>query len=890
MKLEEDDKQLSTLERFAALSRVGTALMSELDETRLLHLIAETACDLTGAEFAAFSLRPTDEAGQPLVPSEGNLFHLAAVVGVTEEQEALFRRMPLGGEGLLAPIFHHGVSVLVPDALVDIAHSTDAPAVERRDAAREAAFAYAHGQLPSEELRSMGIPRGHPVVRSFLGAPLLDRDKQVRGGLLLGHTDPHRFTSEDEVLLVSLAAQAAVALENARLYRTVQMRAQELNALFESIADGVTLVDRHEQIRRENGTARQLREHLQVHPEGERILTALLHAPARSALADKTVQDITVTIRERHGETKEYLVTASPLRRPTLSSGPLPMSGEVENTGDSPISGAVVVWHDVTERRIREAERVAREHASQLEAIFEAIPDGVFVYDREGRTIQTNSVARELLSRIFSSDLVRSSPQERFTQMLTTDDRGHPFEQSPLSRLLAGEVLMPDQAVDISLRTIDGQTLHTRLTGGPFHDGQRNLLGAVLICRDVTERYRLEEIERQAHAEAENHVALLQLILDELPSSAYLVRGKDARLVLANRAATEVWGAQWPQGQPFAMFLEENGIHIFGVDGRPLELSQLATVRALHHAESVYQSQESIRHSDGTTLPVLVSAVALNVHEFYFPPSETKNLGAERSEPAAIVVHQNVTALKEAERLKDEFIALAAHELRTPLAILKGFAQTLILQTARGKGPELAEWQLEALQEIDQSTARMVELTEDLLDVTRLQAGRLELYLEPKDLVSLLQRLMTRIQMTTEHHQLSLHTALPHLVVLVDLRRAEQVITNLLNNAIKYSPGGGSIEMGIQHDEKTRMALVCISDHGIGIPAHQQAHIFGRFARAENAQTYGIGGTGLGLYLCRELVERHGGRIWFESIEGQGSTFFVALPLLSETPISSQES
>lgn len=119
----EDDKQLSTVERFAALSRVGTALMRELDETRLLHLIAETACELTGADFAAFSVRPTDESGQLLVPSKGNLFHLAAVVGVTKEQEALFRRMPLGGEGLLAPIFRHGVSVLVPDVLAHIAHS-----------------------------------------------------------------------------------------------------------------------------------------------------------------------------------------------------------------------------------------------------------------------------------------------------------------------------------------------------------------------------------------------------------------------------------------------------------------------------------------------------------------------------------------------------------------------------------------------------------------------------------------------------------------------------------------------------------------------------------------------------------------------------------------------
>ena len=179
-------KQHVTAERYAALSRVGTALMSELDEARLLHMIADTACELTGASFAAFTLRPVDKEGQPLVASEGNLFHLAAVVGVTKEQEENFRRMPLGGEGLLAPIFHQGVPVLVPDALKLIPGADEAKNHDLHDAAREAAFAYAHGHLPAEGLRSIGIPRGHPVIRSFLGAPLLDRARQVRGGLLLG--------------------------------------------------------------------------------------------------------------------------------------------------------------------------------------------------------------------------------------------------------------------------------------------------------------------------------------------------------------------------------------------------------------------------------------------------------------------------------------------------------------------------------------------------------------------------------------------------------------------------------------------------------------------------------------------------------------------------------
>lgn len=138
MRHDTQNPQLMTIERFLALGQVGTALMRELDEERLLHLIAQTACELTGAAFAAFSLRPVDEEGQPLVPAEGALFHLAAVVGITAEQEALFHRMPLGGEGLLAPIFRHGVPVLVADAL---AHLPSFGSTKAREVAQQVACA-----------------------------------------------------------------------------------------------------------------------------------------------------------------------------------------------------------------------------------------------------------------------------------------------------------------------------------------------------------------------------------------------------------------------------------------------------------------------------------------------------------------------------------------------------------------------------------------------------------------------------------------------------------------------------------------------------------------------------------------------------------------------------
>jgi signal transduction histidine kinase len=222
---------------------------------------------------------------------------------------------------------------------------------------------------------------------------------------------------------------------------------------------------------------------------------------------------------------------------------------------------------------------------------------------------------------------------------------------------------------------------------------------------------------------------------------------------------------------------------------------------------------------------------------------------------------------------------VAAHELRNPLAVLKGFAEMLVYQTARGKGAQLAIWQREALEEIDVATSRLDTLTEDLLDVTRLQAGRLILSCTPIDLVALTRHVMAQRQMTTKQHTFSLDTEHTSLVVEVDRERIEQVLTNLLSNAIKYSPQGGPIELAIREEDEPHTALVSIRDRGIGIPIGQQAHIFGRFVRAENARASEITGTGLGLFLSRELVERHGGRLWFESTEGAGSTFFMALPL-----------
>jgi signal transduction histidine kinase len=244
---------------------------------------------------------------------------------------------------------------------------------------------------------------------------------------------------------------------------------------------------------------------------------------------------------------------------------------------------------------------------------------------------------------------------------------------------------------------------------------------------------------------------------------------------------------------------------------------------------------------------------------------------------------QEIQTLKEAEYLKDDFIATAAHELRTPLTALLGYAEMLSQPTANSGETPLAEWQIEALEAIAHDTRRVVGLTNDLLDVTQLQAHQLELQCYSANLVRLVQRVAARLQDTSKAHMLVIDTRTQQIFASIDTQRIEQVLTNLLSNAIKYTPQGGRILITIRADEEAGVARLSVRDQGIGIPPHQQWRIFSRFFRADNARTRGIEGTGLGLYLSRELVRLHGGKLWFESTEGQGTTFYLTLPLLSHS-------
>jgi len=194
----------------------------------------------------------------------------------------------------------------------------------------------------------------------------------------------------------------------------------------------------------------------------------------------------------------------------------------------------------------------------------------------------------------------------------------------------------------------------------------------------------------------------------------------------------------------------------------------------------------------------------------------------------------------------------------------------------RGPPAALAPHQVRALEVLDGQCDRLNRLVQDLLDVSRVQRGRLDLRRERCDLRELVAQVLERMQATTTTHRLRLRQHEQALVE-VDRGRVEQVLFNLLSNAVKFSPQGGDIELDVAVREGE--AVVAVQDHGVGIPRDRQARLFEQFYRAHAETPHDYGGMGIGLHLSREIVTRHGGRMWFASEEGRGSTFAFSLPV-----------
>jgi len=253
----------------------------------------------------------------------------------------------------------------------------------------------------------------------------------------------------------------------------------------------------------------------------------------------------------------------------------------------------------------------------------------------------------------------------------------------------------------------------------------------------------------------------------------------------------------------------------------------------------------------------------------------TVTVRARRSPVSGVwLVLEDVSELRRLQRMRAEFIDNLSHELRTPLTTISLLAETAA-RDAESASPRLRD----RIAKIEVETGHLIQMVNELLDLSRIESGTAALLLDDVDLISVARANVERLRPFAERQGLRITLDLPERVTPVrgDEDRLGQVIINLLHNAVKFSPDGGKIVVGVREGEGE--VVVTVRDPGIGVPRADLARIFERFYKVDRARVRGRGGTGLGLSIARHVVESHGGRIWAESEEGAGSTFSFAIPL-----------
>jgi PAS domain S-box-containing protein len=382
------------------------------------------------------------------------------------------------------------------------------------------------------------------------------------------------------------------------------------------------------------------------------------------------------------------------------------------------------------------------------------------------------------------------------------------------------------------------------------HELAQTLKGSVFIAVTSLVLYVLI---RRSERGLRGLSAEVRATVDSMADAVLLVDAT-SRIVEANRAAVDLLGAS--SKQEILGPLEEWGrrYQLRTPDGTPVPFERYATLRALA-GERNPRYGAMLRRADGTDVFVSVSAA----------PVERPDGGR-----LAVAVLRDETATRRLDEQRDEFLATAAHEFKTPLAVIKAHAQLM----AR-RDPAEAQ----ALAVVERQVNRLSRLVQQMLDASRLRLegghGRVERF----DLSALAGEVVDGMRRAAPRHALRVHAEGPA-PVLGDRDRIGRVLTCLVDNAVRFSPSGGDVDAHVEAaDGEFRVA---VRDHGVGIPADRQAQVFERFYRAHAGTPEDYGGLGVGLDLAREIVRRHGGRIWFESAPGSGSTFHFSLPAARE--------
>lgn len=683
------------------------------------------------------------------------------------------------------------------------------------------------------EPRFQGVPPHHPAMHAFLGVPIVSAGRSVGNLYLANKRGGGEFSREDQRAIELLAQHAALALEHAwahdraagevtalrRANEALELSEARLNRIIDDAPIGMAIVDLDGCFLRVNRALAEIVGHRPeelvrmrwqdiTHPEDLEADLAQVHRLLRGEL-DR--YQLGKRYLHKDGSEVDVLLSVSVLR--DHAGAPLHFISQIE---------------DVTDRkRIEEALRESERH---LRALFDNAVEAIVVMDNEGLFVDANPAASQLFALPHAALLGR-----RFSEFVSEEPAAKTEERT--RRLLAEGQLKED----ICVRSADHRMMDVEYTARAHFVPGRHLG----MLRDVTGR-------RRAEAAVADERRWLRAVIERSPVSILISEDREARWITANRRAEELFGKPLPREGGMAQYLG----CVFDKEGGPLDIDDAPGNRALR-GESTSGEELLIRRPDGSMVPVLVSAGPIR-------DERGRVIGA-------VAIHDDMTRVKELERLRQEWTSMVAHDLRQPVTIIHGYAGLLARSDDAAVRTRAAH--------IFASAQRLSRMIDDLLDVSRLEARRLPLSRAPSDLVSLIKAAVERASAETLGHRVEVEVKGALTLVDIDPGRVEQVLGNLLSNAAKYGAPGADIQVFLEpYDGAVRVSVV---NRGPGISTEDLARLFERFQRGAAAGTKVVG-VGLGLCISKGLVEAHGGRMWAESTPGERTSFHFTLPAIAE--------
>lgn len=686
-------------------------------------------------------------------------------------------------------------------------------------------------------------PEGIPLIgakpcRSYAGTPLFDSEQHVIGTFAVLSCEPNRFSKEHLTLLEILGHQVVTRLE---LYTRIKAQEQAqrarqrteralaiercfVAATLDSIPALVAVLDTAGRMVRMNDTCARLTGVSIVDTLGrpflQEVLEAETHAWATEKLHEAAAGQVSgpheTTWRVAGGQTRRISWTLRPLKGPSDEIQYLIVSGQ-----------------DVTDQRQMELALLSSE--ARYREMVENSLGFVFTCSMEGRLTSLNSFTAETLGYRAEaltgravSDLLDEKGMATFQECLKTLETKEEWQGA-----------LPLRRSDGVYRRIAFRSRRMELPGErPF------VLNHGI---DVTEQHEAEQALHVATRQRE-------LILESVGDGIYGI-DLDGKLTFINLAGARVLGYTPEQltGRDV-----HDVIHHSHADGTPYSRSTSPILQAMRLNEPIRMRDEVFWRQDGTAIPVEYSA---------------NPLLEEGRVSGMVVAFQDVSERRRLEKMKDEFISTVSHELRTPLTSLRA-SLGLISSGSLDKRPEKQRQMVElAIGNCD----RLIRLVNDILDFDRFEKGKLPLHRQQVEAIDLLRRAADVAYSAANQAHITFRIDAPSVPVLADEARLLQVLNELVANAIKFSPPETQIKLSARPAGDGAVCFI-VEDQGRGIAPEKLEHIFNRFQQGDASDSRALGGTGLGLALCRSIVEQHGGRIWAESTLGKGSRFLFTVP------------